>query len=42
MLFCMICSSQVAGLMVENTFTSVEDMVARVVPPLGYVIGTGA
>lgn len=32
---------QVAGVMVENTFTSVEDMVSRVVPPLGFVIGTG-
>jgi len=28
--------------MVENTFTSVEDMVSRVVPLLGLVVGTGA
>jgi hypothetical protein len=32
---------QISGLIVENTFTSVEDMVARVVPPLGAVIGGG-
>jgi len=32
---------RVAALIVENTFYSVEDMVARVVPPLGAVIGTG-
>mmetsp|Transcript_27946 Transcript_27946/g.75498 ORF Transcript_27946/g.75498 Transcript_27946/m.75498 type:complete len:304 (+) Transcript_27946:100-1011(+) len=32
---------QVVGVMVENTFTSVEDMVSRVVPPLGWIIGTG-
>ncbi|KAF5835417.1 Alpha/Beta hydrolase protein [Dunaliella salina] len=32
---------QVIGVMVENTFTSVEDMVSRVVPPLGLIIGTG-
>ncbi len=32
---------QVAGLMVENTFMSVMDMVPRIVPPLGLLIGTG-
>ncbi|KAF5835418.1 hypothetical protein DUNSADRAFT_7453 [Dunaliella salina] len=32
---------QVIEVMVENTFTSVEDMVSRVVPPLGLIIGTG-
>jgi hypothetical protein len=32
---------QIAALLVENTFTSVEDMVSRVLPPLGAVIGTG-
>ncbi len=30
-----------AGLIVENTFMSVEDMVSRVLPPLGAVIGSG-
>jgi pimeloyl-ACP methyl ester carboxylesterase len=30
-----------AALLVENTFTSVEDMVGRVVPPLGALMGTG-
>jgi len=29
------------GLIIENTFTSVEDMVGSVVPPLGALIGTG-
>lgn len=32
---------KVAGLVVENTFLSVEDMAAQVLPPLGVVIGTG-
>lgn len=32
---------KVAALVVENTFTSVEDMVSRVVPPLGLLIGAG-
>ncbi len=32
---------QIAALVVENTFTSVEDMVSRVVPPLGLLIGAG-
>lgn len=31
----------IQGLILENTFTSVEDMVSRVVPPLGSLIGTG-
>ena len=39
---CLICCVlQVCALMVENTFTSVEDMVSRIVPPLGLVVGTG-
>lgn len=32
---------QLAGLVLENTFTCVEDMVQRVVPLLGAVIGAG-
>jgi hypothetical protein len=32
---------QVQGLIIENTFMSVEEMVARVIPPLGLVIGPG-
>ncbi|KXZ56506.1 hypothetical protein GPECTOR_1g453 [Gonium pectorale] len=31
----------VKALVVENTFTGVQDMVARVVPPLGFLIGSG-
>ena len=32
---------QVKALVIENTFTGVQDMVARVVPPLSILIGTG-
>ena len=34
-------STQVKGLVLENTFTSVEDMVGQIIPPLGFLIGTG-
>jgi hypothetical protein len=33
--------AQVRGLVIENTFTGVQDMVSRVVPPLSLLIGTG-
>ncbi|KAG2455082.1 hypothetical protein HYH02_000904 [Chlamydomonas schloesseri] len=33
--------SQLKALIVENTFTGVQDMVARVVPPLALLIGQG-
>ncbi|PNH09082.1 Protein bem46, partial [Tetrabaena socialis] len=33
--------SQVKAVILENTFTAVQDMVARIVPPLGLLIGTG-
>uniref|UniRef100_A0A7R9W232 Serine aminopeptidase S33 domain-containing protein n=1 Tax=Chlamydomonas euryale TaxID=1486919 RepID=A0A7R9W232_9CHLO len=33
--------SQVCGLILENTFTCVEDMAAQLIPPLGMFIGTG-
>lgn len=32
---------QIKALVVENTFTGVQDMVARVVPPLALLIGQG-
>mmetsp|Transcript_2031 Transcript_2031/g.4500 ORF Transcript_2031/g.4500 Transcript_2031/m.4500 type:complete len:302 (-) Transcript_2031:403-1308(-) len=32
---------EVVALIVENTFTSVEDMVSRVLPPLGLFMGQG-
>ncbi|GFR41473.1 hypothetical protein Agub_g2163 [Astrephomene gubernaculifera] len=31
----------IKALVLENTFTGVQDMVSRVVPPLGLLIGTG-
>jgi pimeloyl-ACP methyl ester carboxylesterase len=34
-------AGKVAGLIVENTFLSVEDMAAQVLPPLGLVVGGG-
>lgn len=34
-------AGQVAAVLVENAFTSVEDMVQSVVPPLGPFIGSG-
>lgn len=36
-----LCRLQVKALIVENTFTSVEDMVSRILPPLGALIGRG-
>jgi ABC-type nitrate/sulfonate/bicarbonate transport system permease component len=39
--FIHIIHAQLKGLIIENTFTSVEDMVGSVVPPLGALIGTG-
>ncbi len=35
------CNAQIQGLIIENTFMSVEEMVSRVVPPLGLIIGPG-
>ncbi|GLI68716.1 hypothetical protein VaNZ11_013197, partial [Volvox africanus] len=33
--------AQIQGLIVENTFTAVQDMASRVVPPLSLLIGAG-
>jgi hypothetical protein len=32
---------QLAGLIIENTFTCVEDMAGKMLPPLALVVGTG-
>lgn len=33
--------TQVAGLIVENTFLSIEDMAGQLLPPLALLVGSG-
>eukprot|EP00798_Chlamydomonas_sp_ICE-L_P012313 gene12313-15477_t len=39
--FTTACQDKIAALILENTFTAVEDMVGQIVPPLGLLIGSG-